>query len=211
MRINSRAGTQYASFDGSEAGEGLAIFFSQSATDVGRYRFVVKAINSQQTMQVGIFYSSPPVATTPNGGLTRMLAGAVCPGVESWCVEITCMNTDEASDETADVTLLSSKCCTSPVGVTRAAERYFYNAGDATGGVATINNAPGRVVKSWSAIAGGTAGSVVISNVDSGNTITVPANTSVQAEPGVQFLDNMLGTLFTFNNVAFFVEFLESA
>ncbi len=183
MRINSKARTQTATFDGSKAGEGLAIFLSQGGEDVSRYRFVVYAINSQMTLRVGEFFSSPPSATTPNAGLSRMVAFAVCPGVESWSVEITCAD-ENVTPETADVTLLSSKCCTSPAGVHRVAERYIYftNSVDAVLGIP-----PGRTLTSFSAIAGAT----------------------VTGTPGANFIGL---TSITFTNVAsWFVEFLESA
>ncbi len=202
MRINSKARTQIATFDGALAGEGLAIFLSQGATDAARYRFVVKAMNSQMTLQVGEFYSSPPNATLPNGGLSRMIAAAVCPGVESWTVEITCAQ-DIPPAETADVTLLSSKCCTAPVGVTRVAERYTYVTGTVTG---SFPVPAGKTVKSFSAIAGAIDGAV---QIGPGNIITVPAGSTVSGTPGAAFIGNNVQLAFT--NVVYFVEFLESA
>lgn len=200
MRINSRARTQLATFDGLGAGEGLAIFLSQGPNDTARYRFTVKAMNSQMTLQVGEFYTSPPNATLPNGGLSRMVAAAICPGAESWAIEITCVN--PSGDETADVTLLSSKCCTSPVGVSRVGERYQYVAGTVT---TSFPVPPGRTVKSFGAIAGAVDGSV---EVGPGDLINVPAGTSVQGTPGAAFIGV---TQLAFTNVSYFVEFLESA
>lgn len=203
MRINSKARTQIATFDGSLAGEGLAIFLSQGGEDVSRYRFVVYAINSQMTLRVGEFFSSPPSATNPNGGLSRMLASCVCPGVESWAVEITCADVN-VTPETADVTLLSSKCCTSPVGVKRVAERYFYQSSNIG---AVVGIPPGRTLKRFSAIAGGAAGSVQMTPATAA-VIAVPAGATVTGNPEANFIGL---TQITFVNVSWFIEFLESA
>lgn len=222
MRVNSKGNTQLATFDGTLAGEGLAIFLSQGPTDIGRWRFVVKAMNSQMTMQVGEVFSSPPNATNPDGGLSRMIAGAVCPGVESWAVEVSCApmfqvglnnQPDTISvppDETADVVLLSSKCCTGPIGLTRVSERYLYQAGSALNGTATLHILPGRTIKSWSAIASGVGdGSAQLTAVNDANVVVVPNGTTATGEPGIQIL-NPAATL-VFTNVNYIVEYLESA
>jgi len=205
MRINSKLGVQHAAFDGKDAGEGLAIFFSQEATALSRYRFLVKAETDQGNLQVGSFYSSPPQATSPNGQLTRMLASAVCPGARSWTVDVSCADA-EITPETADIVLVSSKCCTAPVGVTRVAERYIAHADTAIGGTIVITVPPGRTVKSFSALAsGGVDGSVVLNGL---TTIIVPAGFSSNAEPGAPFIGVKQ---MTFNDVVFFIEYLESA
>jgi hypothetical protein len=205
MRIFAKNAWQVATYDGLDAGEGLAIFFSQSSGDEQRYHFIVKAITDQDTLVVGQFFTSPPSATDPAGPLTRMVAAAVCPGAKSWTVEVKSGFDPSFTDhqnETADLVLTSSKCYTAPVGVTRVSERYAYRAG--TSGTLTIRS--GQRIVSWSAIAiGGTAGSVTIG---SGNTVVIPANSSVSAEPGSGLLqqDNIV-----FVNCDWFVELLESA
>lgn len=207
MRINSKLGVQHATYDSETAGEGLAIFFSQNAGDVSRYRFQVKAITDQGTLQVGQFFVSPPGATTPTGPLTRMVAGAVCPGAKSWAVEISCADT-EITPETANVTLTSSKCCTAPVGVSRVGERYFYLAGNVLGGAVTLPIALGRKLTSWAvAASSGTNGAVQLS-ANNASIVTVPAGFTASAEPKAQF-DG--AETITFTNVTYFAEFLESA
>lgn len=206
MRINSKLNTQHATYDGSDAGEGLAIFFSQNAGSVSRFRFLVKAITSQQPMQVGVFYSSPPSATTPTGPLTRMIAAAVCPGAIGWAVEVTCADLT-VTPETADIVLVSSKCCTAPVGVTRVGERYTYLADSSAGGAPIILVIPpGRVIKSWSAIANGVGDGFV--QAAGFPAVGIPNGFTTNGEPGAPFI----GTeSITFTNVTFFIEFLESA
>ena len=208
MRINSLAGTQRGTFDGGKAGEGLSIFFSQQATDDVRYRFLISAITDQGTMQVGEFFSSPPNATDPIGQLTRMLAGAVCPGANSWAVDVSAVEQEEANpEEVAELILSSSRCCTAPIGVTRVGERYIYIAGDSLGGGTNgIPVAAGRTISSWGALASaGTDGSVT---VGAGPTILVPAGFSVNSQPKVPLTGN---TVIAFFNVAYFLELLESA
>lgn len=206
FRVRATAGTQHATFDGKEAGEGLAIFLSQKPTAVSRYRFSVKAITDQGTLQVGEIYSSPPTATNPPGPPSRMIAGAVCPGATSWAVDVTCADASPA-DEGATVVLTSSKCCTSPIGVSRVQERYLYVSNSVTGGSQTFPIPPGRRLKSWSAVASGVGdGAVTLSN-NTGTPITVSAGYSVSGEPG-----NFIGLeSITFANVVFFIEYEESA
>jgi hypothetical protein len=202
MRINSKAGVQHATFDGEFAGEGLTIFLSQNAGSNSRYRFQVSAITDQGTLQVGVLYSSPPNATVPTGPLTRAIATAVCPGAKGWAVDIVSANSSPEVDDTSNVILISSKCCTSPVGVTRIAERYVYVAGTVT---TSFPVPAGKTVKSFAAIAGAIDGTV---EIGPGDLINVPAGTSVQGTPGAAFIGV---TQIAFTNVSYFVEFLESA
>ncbi len=211
MRINSSKQVQHATFDGEKAGEGLAIFFSQGALDVARYRFQVSADVDQGTLQLGVFYSSPPSATTPTGPLTRAIAMAVCPGATGWSVDVLRVDVPAEgplTQETANLILSSTKCCTAPVGVTRVGERYVYGAGDSLGGADTVVVPAGRVIKSWSAVAsGGTDGAVQMPPAI-GPIIAVPAGFSVSAEPGAAFI-GIESILFT--NVEYFIEYLEGA
>jgi len=210
MRINSGTQVQHATFDGDRAGEGLAIFFSQGPLDVARYRFQVKAITDQGALQVGVFYSSPPSATTPTGPLTRAIAMAVCPGANSWAVDVLRVDAPVEgvlTQETSDLILTSTKCCTAPVGVTRVGERYIYGAGDSLGGADTVTVPFGRRIKSWTAVAsGGTDGAVQMPS-GTGAIIAVPAGFSANAEPGVF---NTIETI-VFTNVEYFIEYLEGA
>ena len=205
MKLQARANTQYAALDDGTAGEGLAIFFSQSATDVNRWRIDVHAkLDTGAELLVGTFYISPPITTTPIGPLTRQVAAAVCPGAITWSVYATAFGNDGGTPatETADITLISSKCCTAPVGVTRVGERYGYHAGVVGGVLATVTPLPGQIVTRVSATATA-AGAVALAG---GQTIVVPNGTSVALEPkapivlGIQFL-----------NVDYVIEYLESA
>ena len=207
MRINSKLGTQHATYDGQDAGEGLAIFFSQGPEDVSRFRFQVKAITSEGTLQVGQFFSSPPNATSPTGPLTRMLAAAVCPGAKSWAVDITCEDSS-VTPETAEVRLVSSKCCTAPVGVTRVGERYLYVAGNVLGGTTTFQIPIGRKLTSWGVVASGVGNGSVQLSANTADIITVPNGFTAGAEPKAQFDGR---ESITFTNVTYFAEFLEGA
>lgn len=201
MRINAKLGVQHLAFDGAEAGEGLAIFLSQNSNAASRYRFLVKAMIGQGIFQVGTFYSSPPNATTPTGQLTRMVAAAVCPGATSWAVDVSSAD-DSPVDETAEVILSSSKCFTSPVGVSRVSERYSYLASNTN---VAFTLPPGRVATriSLTALAGGGT-----FRIDANPIINVPAGVTVALEPKA---DLNVEPLLTFNNLSWFVECLESA
>lgn len=209
MRINSMLGTQHATFDGSDAGEGLAIFLSQNPFDFSRFRLTIKAMLGEGVYQVGVIFSSPPRAVTsgtPPGALTRMIGGAVCPGATSWAVDVCAMDDGEGiRAETAEIILASSRCFTSPIGASRVNERYRYSAGDSdvTG---SLDIVPGQTVKSWSAVANkGIDGFV---NLWGGDLIIVPNGFSVSGTPDDAVL--ALSTM-TFNGVDWFVEYMESA
>jgi len=178
MRINSKLGVQHATFDGCEAGEGLAIFFSQNADDVVRYRFLVKAMIGEGIYQVGIFYSSPPNIGGASGPLTRMIGGAVCPGATSWAVDVSAVDVGEGvTPETAEWCFLLSRCFTAPIGVTRVNERYTYRASN---GTATLQVLAGQTLKSWGVVASqGVDGFV---ETDALPIITVPNGFTVSAE-----------------------------
>lgn len=208
MKLQAKAGAQFAALDDETAGEGLAIFFSQGLADIDRWKIEVYAkLSTGQELLVGFFFVSPPSATTPKGPPTRQVAAAVCPGAKSWSVVVSpVVGSQAASTETADITLISSKCCTAPVGVTRVNERYIYRAGSAIPGPVALTIEAGKTIKSWSAIAAGTgAGSI---QLGTGNTIPLPNGDSVSADPNIQLPDT--DTL-TFTNVDYFVEMLESA
>ncbi len=205
MDINSKLQQlQEATFDGKDAGEGLAVFFTQDSSCVCRYRFLVKAITSQGVYDVGEFYSSPPAATTRHGRLTRMIAAAVCPGVQGWAVQVSAVPDSEGliPEEVAEIILASSKCCTAPVGVTRVGERYRYAAG---AGTTTFRVAPGQRVTGIGAT--GLAGDGTIT-VAGGNTIVVPAGIGVSLEPNASIAPNSAIVL---TNVDWLIEYLESA
>lgn len=199
MQISSKAGPQFATYEG-VGGEGLGIFLSQDSLSTVRYVFDVKAKTDQGDLLVGSFVSSPPTATTPRGQPSRLVAVASCPGAQTWSVEIQALLGSNAPAEYADVVLASS---IAPFGggLQRVSERYAYRAG--VGGSLPI--VPGQRLLTWSAIAGAVAGSV---QLGAGDVIPVPANSSVQAEPGKGLLSvqNL-----TFTNVDWFVEYLESA
>lgn len=212
MRINSRV-VEVAHLDDADAGEGLAIFFSQNGDAIARYRFLVKAITDQGTFDMGECFTSPPLATSANPGrLTRMIAGAVCPGAKGWDVEVSCVPLLEdgslitPDDDTADILLISSKCCTAPMGVTRVNERYRMATGSSFGGTQDFTVLAGMRVTGIAAygLAGG--GTVAISGIP--GTITVPDSVSVNLEPGAGISPN---SLITIGNCDWVVEYLESA
>ena len=208
MRVNSKAlQTQEVAFDGSEAGEGLAIFFSQNADATSRWRFLVKAMVYEGVYDVGEFYSSPPGATNPTGRLSRMIAGAICPGATSWVVQLSCVGFLEEETlivpaETADIILASSKCCTSPVGVSRVGERYKYHANSGTQNFTVL---AGMKVTGIAAIGIGAGGTVVVAG---GDTITVPLGVSINLAPERSIPPN---SVIAFTSVDWVIEYLESA
>ena len=210
-RVNSQL-TEVVSYDDTEAGEGLAIFFGQNGDSVARYRFLVKAITDQGVFDVGECYSSPPLATPIPGRLTRMIAGAVCPGATSWSVEVSCVGSLEdgsiiiPQDDTAEIILTSTKCFTSPIGVSRVSERYHFATGNSFGGTQDFTVLPGRVITGIAAY--GLAGGGTITITDISGTITVPDGVSVNLQPGGSIPPNSLITL---GNVDWVVEYLESA
>lgn len=209
MNINSKSGYQEFGLDGA-AGEGLSIFFSQDATAVVRYRVLVKARVGEGTIEVGEFYISPPiVAAAPAGRLSRMVAGAVCPGATSWSVEVSAVPNPDGSpiaEEVADIKLASSQCCTSPIGVTRVNERYGYVAGAAVAPT-NVNRAvlAGQVITGIGAI--GLPGDGFV-KINGGNNIIVPSGISANPEPKAPIPPN---AVITFSNVDYVIEYLESA
>lgn len=203
MRINSLAGVQRAAFDDADAGEGVAIFFSQNGDSVCRYRVLVQAMIDEGVYDMGEFYISPPLATARPGRLSRMVAGAVCPGATSWAVEVSAVEADvPIPPETAEVILASSKCCTSPIGVTRVGERYNYKALNGTGNFVVQ---PGMVVTgiATTGLSGGGTWSIA-----GGDSIAVPAGSSVNLAPEVPLSP---GSFIAFVNVDWVIEYLESA
>lgn len=205
MKIQAKAGPQFAAYDDESAGEGLAIFLSQRAQDTVRWRIEVYAILNHAELLVGVFYTSPPLATNPNGSPTRMVAGAVCPGAISWKVMVSAAEGwQNAPQETADLTLASSRCCTAPIGVTRVGERYAFATGAGSGSTLTLK--PGQTVKSLSAIA--TTGAASVQIGFTGGTIIIPNGVRVEFGPMPNLAPE---ALITFANVDWVVEFLESA
>ena len=209
MKLQARAGTQYAALDDGTAGEGLAIFFSQRAGDANRWRIDVYAkLDTGAELLVGTFYVSPPAVSNPPGALTRQVAATVCPGAITWSVFATALGESIGSPpntETADIILISSKCCTAPVGVSRVSERYGYHAGAATVGQ-TLNLLPGQTVTRINAVGTGGGGTVTING---GAAIAVPTNIGMALEPKAAIPFG--AAVIAFTNVDWSVEYLESA
>lgn len=206
-RINSKKGVQYEAFDGAAAGEGLAIFFSQNGDSVCRYRCLVKAMIGEGVFDVGEFFISPPGVTSIPGRLSRMVAGAVCPGATSWAIQISAIPSNDEETipaETADIILSSSRCCTSPIGVTRVGERYNYVADSSPSGLSTFTVRAGMTITGVAAI-GLTGGGTIDLGGDS---IVVPEGISMNMEPKAPLVPNQLITL---SNVDWVIEYLESA
>lgn len=202
MRLNSKDGVKEAAYDGADAGEGLAVFFSQNGNSNSRWRFLVKAITSQGVYDVGVFYSSPPPATSPPGRLSRMIAGAVCPGALSWIVQASNVKQQEIVPDTAEIILTSSKCFTAPIGVTRVNERYAYNANSGTQNFTVL---AGMKITGVAAVGLAGGGTIVVAG---GATITVPDGIGTNLEPLASLPPN---SVIAFVNVDWVVEYLESA
>lgn len=203
VRINSSGGhVQLAALDDSDAGEGLAIFFSQPGNSVCRYRFLVKAKVDGGDFDVGEFYSSPPGATAIPGRPSRMIAGAICPGATGWSVYVSAVPVDdEIAPETANVSLASSHAF-AQMGVTRVAERYSY---EAFAGTANFTVLAGMRITGIAAV-GLTGGGTIV--VAGGDTVTVPEGISANLEPGSPIAPN---SVIAFTNVDWVIEYLESA
>jgi len=215
MKVQAKAGTSFARLDDGNAGEGLAIFFSQSESDEVRWRFDVYAkVDTGAELLVGWFYVSPPSATDPVGPLTRQVGAAVCPGAITWSVAVSpALGSQSANPESNDIALVSSKCCTAPVGVTRVGERYGYLADTAPGITQTILTIlPGRTITSIAAVGLALGGTI---QINGGPTITIPAGSGFSLEPKalIQKLDGAVNPSPTiaFNNVNWTIEYLESA
>lgn len=203
MRLNSKLAVQATYDGGKDAGEGLAIFFTQNGDSVCRYRFLIKAMIGEGVYDVGEIYSSPPTATPIPGRLTRMIGGAVCPGATSWAVYVSAVPDPELGipAETAEIVLSSSRCCTSPLGVSRVGERYAYAAG--TDGIFTV--LAGMRVTGVAALGLTGGGSVTIGG---GQTVIVPEGAGANLSPEVMIHPN---TVITFTNVDWILEYKESA
>lgn len=211
MKIQSKSNSQFAALDDDTAGEGLAIFLSQDSADFQRYYIEVYAKTNSQESLVGSFYTSPPRCTTPGGPQSRQVGAAVCPGAQSWSVLIRGAIANNPP-ETADITLISSKCCTAPVGVSRVGERYRYDAGGGLG-VSSRVMLPGQVVTKVIASARA-AGSGVFDLGTGEATIFVEAGHTVVLEPKVRLsaFDFAGGFLeLHFNNLDWVIEMTESA
>ncbi len=215
MKVQAKAGSQWARLDDSDAGEGLAIFFSQSESDTVRWRFDVYAkVDNGAELLVGWFYVSPPSATDPIGPVTRQVGAAVCPGAITWSVCASpALGSVSATNESNNITLVSSKCCTAPVGVTRVGERYGYLADTSPGATQVVSTIlPGRTVTAISAF--GLAGGGTV-QINSGPTITVPSGVGLNLEPKalIQKVDASTGASPTISmtNVDWVIEYLESA
>lgn len=218
MLIESKAGTTLVGLDDSDSGEGLSIFFSQDGESVCRYRVLVKARIDQGFYDMGEFFVSPPIiapspfpGSVPPGRLSRMVAAAVCPGTEGWAIEVSAVAENEGDEplpipeETVEIILASSKCCTAPVGVSRVSERYGYAAGTASGPTTNYPVLAGQTVTGIIAIGLTGGGSFTI---DGGYQMLVNADVTVNFEPMALIHPN---AIIEFNNVIFAVEYLESA
>lgn len=211
MKVQAKAGASFARYEDSDAGEGLAIFFSQSATDVVRWRFDVYALlDTGVELLVGWFFVSPPSATVPIGQLTRQVGAAVCPGAKSWSVLVSpASDSQSAENESADITLTSSKCCTAPVGSSRVGERYGYRAGTTPGAGLAVAIQPGMTVTRIMAI--GLAGGGTFQITSGGDMVTIPAGAQVYFEPQALIRTIPGSSSITFTNVNYAIEFKESA
>lgn len=209
MKLQAKAGSQFAYLDDDNSGEGVAIFFSQSATDVVRWKLEVYAkLDRGGELLVGTIYTSPPSATNPVGPLTRLVAIASVPGVERWAV---CARAAEgpveAEAETADLNLASSKSWPGIGGVKRTGERHTSFADHGGGGGSQFVLAPGQRVIRWTCRSDGALGALTISGGI--GTAVIPIDSALEGSPGEA--DMPPGTVFAYGNAYFFIELAESA
>jgi|SRR6478735_5643213 len=207
MKAQAKAGAAFARLDDSDAGEGLAIFFSQSGPDTVRWRLDVYAkLDTGAECLVGTLYVSPPGVTTPAGPLSRQVGAAVCPGAKTWSVcAYPASGSQAALGESAQIELTSSKCCTAPVGVTRVGERYAYRSGSPPGPT-VFSAAAGRVITRLTAVAIAPGGSVQVGSGE--DIIAIPTGTTLILEPKAPI---PAFAQITLTNVNWTIEFLESA
>jgi hypothetical protein len=205
MKILAGSKGQWCTLDDSDAGEGLAIFFGQSSKDIQYWKLDVYAtIDAGSNLLVGTIFVSPPTATSPAGPPTRQVGLAVCPGAKSWAVyasPVLATPAGQFTNESANIELVSSPCCTAPAGVSRVGQRYGVVAG--TVAAAVIDILPGQVVTRISATGTG-AGSVQFQGEPA---IPVALNYTLILEPKAQIPAKTI----TFANVSYVIEFLESA
>lgn len=213
MKVQAKGTPTSLYLDDADAGEGLAIFLSQDPEALVRWQFEVFAKNdANETLLVGSFITSPPRATLtaagfPAGKPSRQVAAAVCPGAKSWSVIVSPQVGPEASDdEVCQVTLISSKCCTAPVGLTRVSERYDYRSGDTTAGATSFTVAPGRSITSIGVLGLAPGGTVEIGV--GADTIKVPTGFTINLEPKAPIPAQ---TVISFTNCLWTIEYLESA
>lgn len=204
MRVQAKDTSQVAYLDDGDSGEGLSIFVSQSETDTIRWRLDVSAsLDNGSELAVGTFYLSPPSAALPNDRLTRLVAIAVCPGAVKWSV--TCTAISPGSNETINIELASSKCCTAPCGLSRVSERYDYIAGSGTTAVFLV---PGQTVTRINLFGLGGGGTA---SIQGGPNIPVAAAQSVTLEPKGLLDVSLTGSTISITNLGFSIEYLESA
>jgi len=208
MKLQAKAGSQFAYLDDGDQGEGLAIFLSQSATDTTRWKLEVYAkLDNGAELLVGTFYTSPPIATLPVGSLTRLVAIAAVPGVAKWSV---CARPAggpvAAAQESADLTLTSSHAWPGPSGVVRAGERYAYTTDHGGGGGSSFTVLPGQRVISWTCQSDGGLAALQISG---GLTAVIPIGAKLEGSPDGAAMPP--GTVFAYTNAYFFCELAESA
>lgn len=202
MKIQSRTQGQWAQLEGSNPGEGLSVFIGQDATkDSQRWQFDVYAkLDTGADMLVGTVFSSPPNSGVP-AHPTRQILAAVCPGAITWSVFVRAVGT--IFDESINIELASSKCCTAPVGVTRVSQRYGYKAGT---GTASVDVLAGQTVTGI-AVFGLTGGGTLVLN--GGATVTVPAGVGLNLSPEgrIPFGVGVIAVA----NCDYTIEYLESA
>lgn len=203
MRVQAKDTAQVAYLTDGNSGEGLSIFISQAETDTIRWRLDVSAsLDNGSEIAVGTFYLSPPSAALPNDRLTRLVAIAVCPGAVKWSV--TCSAISPESNETINIELASSKCCTAPCGLSRVSERYDYIAGSGTTAVFLV---PGQTVTRINLFGLGGGGAA---SINGGPNIPVAAGQTVVLEPKAPINANPAPAI-GITNLGFSIEYLESA
>jgi hypothetical protein len=208
MKVQSQTKGAWCALDDESSGEGLAVFVGQSPTDSQRWRLDVYAhLDTGADMLVGTIFVSPPSATVPVGQPTRQVLAAVCPGAKTWSVYASPVIPlgEPGFDESINIELISSKCCTAPVGATRVNERYGYIAGDAS--PAGILIEAGMTVTQIRAHGVG-AGTIEIAMGGAAPLVRVANGADVSLFPKAPLPP---GTVITFTFTTWLVEFLESA
>ncbi len=200
--VKALAKNQSVYLDDATLGEGLSIFFSQNPDDTMRWRLIVYAITDQSPQAVGEIFVSPPTATSPPGLPSRMVGAAVVPGVTGWRVECLCLGdlNGQLADTNSDIMIVSSKCCTAPVGLSRVGERYgIYSDNGATFGFTVL---PGQTITRITGIATGAA----TIQIEGQPLIHIPNDAYITLEPKAPIVGDI-----TLTNLSWTIEFLESA
>lgn len=203
MQISAGRGSNEVALEG-PAGAAVTVWLSQTNQALARWRVRLQAQLGADFFDVATFYTSPPRSTSPIGSPARAVAVACIPGAKNWKAIVSCANIEAegVKREIGDFNLASCEGV-GEFGLKRVGERYAYLSGS---GTHTVTIQFGQSIKSWGALASlGVDGSV---QIGAGDTIIVPNGDAAAGDPD----KTLQGKFdFTFDNVEYFIELLESA